>query len=48
MTAGFDAQKEEYCDLIDSGIIDPTKVVRPGLRTRSATRASSPSSALPA
>ena len=31
-TAGFDAQKEEYCDLIDSGIIDPTKVVRTALQ----------------
>jgi chaperonin GroEL len=30
-TAGFDAQKEEYCDLIDAGIIDPTKVVRTAL-----------------
>ncbi|MBL3284282.1 60 kDa chaperonin [Rickettsiales endosymbiont of Paramecium tredecaurelia] len=25
---GFDAQKEEYVDMIKSGIIDPTKVVR--------------------
>ncbi len=25
---GFDAQKEEYTDMIKSGIIDPTKVVR--------------------
>ncbi|MFN0043528.1 MAG: chaperonin GroEL [Alphaproteobacteria bacterium] len=25
---GFDAQKEEYCDLIKAGIVDPTKVVR--------------------
>ncbi|MFM9863927.1 MAG: chaperonin GroEL [Micropepsaceae bacterium] len=31
-TAGFDAQKEEYCDLIDAGIIDPTKVVRTALQ----------------
>ena len=34
-TAGFDAQKEEYCDLIDSGIIDPTKVVRTALQNAS-------------
>ena len=25
---GFDAQDEEYCDLVERGIIDPTKVVR--------------------
>jgi len=29
---GFDAQKEEYCDLIAAGIIDPTKVVRTALQ----------------
>jgi chaperonin GroEL len=23
---GFDAYKEEYCDMMTSGIIDPTKV----------------------
>ena len=28
---GFDAQKEEYCDMIKSGIIDPAKVVRTAL-----------------
>ncbi|MBI1212772.1 MAG: chaperonin GroEL [Alphaproteobacteria bacterium] len=31
-TAGFDAQKEEYVDLIEAGIIDPTKVVRTALQ----------------
>ena len=25
---GFDAAKEEYCDMIDAGIVDPTKVCR--------------------
>ena len=25
---GFDADKEEYPDMIEAGIIDPTKVVR--------------------
>ena len=25
---GFDAARGEYCDLIEAGIIDPTKVVR--------------------
>jgi chaperonin GroEL len=25
---GFDADKEEYADMIEAGIIDPTKVVR--------------------
>ena len=29
---GFDAQKEEYCDMIKSGIIDPAKVVRHALQ----------------
>ena len=29
---GFDAQNEEYCDLVDRGIIDPTKVVRIALQ----------------
>jgi len=29
---GFDAQKEEYCDMVDAGIIDPTKVVRVALQ----------------
>lgn len=28
---GFDAQKMEYCDLIEAGVIDPTKVVRTAL-----------------
>nr|QKY88641.1 Hsp 60 [Tetracapsuloides bryosalmonae] len=28
---GFDAHKAEYCDMIESGIIDPTKVVRTAL-----------------
>ena len=28
---GFDAQSEEYCDLVSAGIIDPTKVVRTAL-----------------
>ena len=29
---GFDAQNEEYCDLIKAGISDPTKVVRTALQ----------------
>jgi chaperonin GroEL len=29
---GFDAQAEEFCDLIDRGIMDPTKVVRIALQ----------------
>ena len=32
MNWGFDAQKEEYCDLIKAGIVDPTKVVRLALQ----------------
>ena len=29
---GFDAQQEEYCDMIKRGIVDPTKVVRIALQ----------------
>jgi hypothetical protein len=29
---GFDAQNEEYGDMVDKGIIDPTKVVRVALQ----------------
>ncbi len=29
---GFDAYKEEYCDMLDSGIVDPTKVTRSALQ----------------
>ena len=29
---GFDAQTETYCDMVDKGIIDPTKVVRVALQ----------------
>ncbi len=31
-TFGFDAQEEEYVDMIEAGIIDPTKVVRTALQ----------------
>jgi chaperonin GroEL len=31
-TYGFDAQNEQYCDLVDAGIVDPTKVVRTALQ----------------
>jgi hypothetical protein len=31
-TYGFDAQKEQYVDLVDAGIIDPAKVVRAALQ----------------
>jgi chaperonin GroEL len=31
-TFGFDAQKETYVDLVDAGIVDPTKVVRTALQ----------------
>ena len=29
---GFDAAKDEYCDMVKAGIIDPTKVVRSALQ----------------
>lgn len=28
---GFDAARKEYVDLVEAGIVDPTKVVRIGL-----------------
>ena len=31
-TFGFDAQTEKYVDLVDAGIVDPTKVVRTALQ----------------
>ena len=31
-TFGFDAQTEEYVDMVDKGIIDPAKVVRTALQ----------------
>ena len=31
-TFGFDAQAEKYVDLVEAGIIDPTKVVRIALQ----------------
>ena len=31
-TFGFDAQKEEYVDMVTAGIIDPAKVVRAALQ----------------
>jgi chaperonin GroEL len=31
-TYGFDAQSEQYCDLVEAGIVDPTKVVRIALQ----------------
>ena len=34
-TFGYDAQKEAYADLIDTGIVDPTKVVRVALQNAS-------------
>ncbi len=33
---GFNAQTEEYCDMVDAGIIDPTKVVRVALQDAAA------------
>lgn len=34
-TFGFDAQREEYVDLIEAGIVDPAKVVRTALQDAS-------------
>jgi chaperonin GroEL len=35
MNEGFDAQKEEYVDMLKAGIIDPTKVTRSALQNAS-------------
>ena len=29
---GYDADKDEYCDLVEAGIVDPAKVVRTALQ----------------
>lgn len=34
-TYGFNAAADEYCDMLDAGIIDPTKVVRSALQNAS-------------
>ena len=36
---GFDAKKEEYVDLMKSGIVDPTKVTRSAIQNASSVAA---------
>jgi len=36
---GFDAYKEEYCDMISAGIVDPTKVTRSALENAASVAA---------
>ena len=36
---GFDAYKEEYCDMISAGIVDPTKVTRSALENAASVSA---------
>ena len=38
-TYGFDAQTEQYVDLIETGIVDPTKVVRIALQNAASVAA---------
>ena len=38
-TYGFDAAKQEYCDMIKSGIVDPTKVCRSALENAASVAA---------
>ena len=38
-TYGFDAQEETYVDLIEEGIVDPTKVVRTALQNAASVAA---------
>ena len=35
VSEGYDALNEKYCDMIEAGIIDPTKVVRCALQNAS-------------
>ena len=39
MGYGFDAYKEEYCDMVASGIIDPAKVTRSALENAASVSA---------
>ena len=39
-TFGFDAQKGEYCDMVQAGIVDPTKVTRTALQNAISAAAS--------
>ena len=39
MNFGFDAQKEEYVDMLTAGIVDPTKVTRSALENASSVAA---------
>ena len=39
VTFGFDAAKQEYCDMIKSGIVDPTKVCRSALENAASVAA---------
>jgi chaperonin GroEL len=39
VTYGFDAQQEKYADLVETGIVDPTKVVRTALQDASSVAA---------
>lgn len=36
---GFDAYKEEYCDMVSAGIIDPAKVTRSALENAASVSA---------
>ena len=36
---GFDAYKEEYCDMLNAGIVDPTKVTRSALQNAASVAA---------
>ena len=36
---GYDADKDEYCDLVEAGIIDPAKVVRTALQNAASVAA---------
>ncbi|MBQ3754619.1 MAG: chaperonin GroEL, partial [Clostridia bacterium] len=36
---GYDAAKDEYCDMVKSGILDPTKVTRSALQNAASVAA---------
>ena len=38
-TFGYDAAKDEFCDMIERGILDPTKVARSALQNAASVAA---------
>ena len=47
MGYGFDAYNEVYCDMIPTGIVDPTKVTRSALENAASIAATRPDHRIP-